>query len=136
MVPGFTLCHASNGSPTGTMSWTRGAPCFLSVQTDEIGTIATEQAAVMVTSGYKGNVQLVRTVLLEQWDPIGVRDHPAAHDEYDRYLPAILNLLESGPTTMEIAQHLGSLATDEMGLADMPERDLAAAGKLLQLRFD
>lgn len=79
-------------------------------------------------------LQAIRKLLLEQWDPIGVQDYSAAHDEYDQYLPAILSLLESNATMMEIARHLGSIATNDMGLADMPERDLAAARNLLQLR--
>lgn len=80
--------------------------------------------------------RLVRAILLKQWDPIGVRDYPAAHDEYDQYLPAILNLLENGATIMEIARHLGSIVSSEMGLVELPERDLAVARSLLRLRSD
>ncbi len=34
--------------------------------------------------------------LLEQWDPLGVREQPGAHEEYTKYVPAIYSLLARG----------------------------------------
>lgn len=38
---------------------------------------------------YELALKVVRDYLREEWDPIGVRDHPTAYDEYDRYAPGL-----------------------------------------------
>jgi hypothetical protein len=48
----------------------------------------------------------IRRVLLQYWDPIGIRDEPNAQDEYDSYLGGVYELLLSGASDEEIANHL------------------------------
>lgn len=36
---------------------------------------------------WKPTLEAVRRILWEDWDPIGVNDHPGAIDEYDSYAP-------------------------------------------------
>jgi len=48
----------------------------------------------------------VRTVLLKEWDPLGVGDNPNLADEYDAYIPGILHLLEDHRTVGELERHL------------------------------
>jgi hypothetical protein len=48
----------------------------------------------------------IRRVLLQHWDPIGIRDEPNAQDEYDSYLGGIYELLVRGASDEEIANHL------------------------------
>ena len=57
----------------------------------------------------------IRHVLLEVWDPIGVRDMPEAQDEYDSYLGEIFQLLTTGGTDEQIADYLWNQANDHMG---------------------
>lgn len=38
----------------------------------------------------------LRRILMEEWDPIGVRGVPEAADEYDSYLPQIGSRLHDG----------------------------------------
>jgi hypothetical protein len=39
------------------------------------------------------SIRSVRRVLLEDWDPIGIRDVPQASDEYDSYVMPIYGIL-------------------------------------------
>ena len=48
----------------------------------------------------------IRRVLMQCWDPIGIRDEPNAQDEYDTYLGGVYELLVGGATDEEIANHL------------------------------
>jgi len=48
----------------------------------------------------------VRTVLLKEWDPLGVGDNPNLADEYDPYIPGILRLLDNYCTVGELERHL------------------------------
>lgn len=61
--------------------------------------------------------QRVRAVLMEHWDPIGVRGIPAASDEYDRYVGEVyVMLMDHRASEGEIEQYLYDTATDYMGL--------------------
>ena len=57
----------------------------------------------------------MRRVLLEEWDPIGVRDEPMAQDEYDSYLGGLYDLLSRDASDLQIAQHLNEIETVNMG---------------------
>jgi hypothetical protein len=70
-------------------------------------------------------------ILLEQWDPIGVRDEPAARDEYDGYVYGVFRLLLDRAPDEAIAAHLLGVERDRMGLDGTPETHrLAVAGAL------
>ena len=51
------------------------------------------------------------------WDPIGVSGVPQARDEYDSYVPQVFSLLKQNATSAVIADHLTSIARDQMGLS-------------------
>jgi hypothetical protein len=38
----------------------------------------------------------IRHVLMDVWDPIGIKDEPKAQDEYDSYLGGVYGLLVGG----------------------------------------
>ena len=59
----------------------------------------------------------IRRVLLEVWDPIGVRDVPQAQDEYDCCIPGLLRLLAGGGTDDQLAEFLWKQGTEHMGLS-------------------
>jgi hypothetical protein len=58
----------------------------------------------------------IRQVLLEVWDPIGVKDEPNARDEYDGYIGRVYELLVSGAHDSELIEYLYWAAHDNMGL--------------------
>ena len=71
-------------------------------------------------------------VLLEQWDPIGVRDEPAARDEYDGYVYGVFRLLLEGASEQAIAAHLLIAERDAMGLDGTPETHRLAVAVALR----
>jgi hypothetical protein len=62
-----------------------------------------------------GAAQL-RSIVVEEWDPIGVRGVPEAADEYDSYLGQIGERLREGKTADEIAGYLTEVEEVRMGL--------------------
>ena len=80
----------------------------------------------------------VRQILMDVWDPIGVRDIPEAAEEYDGYVGAVyLMLVERRASVEELAAWLSNIATDRMGLSPHPDRDArhaTAAEALVALR--
>lgn len=39
-------------------------------------------------------IDKIRSVLLQYWDPIGIKNEPRAQDEYDGYIPEIIRRIE------------------------------------------
>ena len=76
-------------------------------------------------------------VLFWRWDPIGVSaEFPSTADEYDSYGPGVVALLRAGASADDVADHLGFVERETMGLAmDDPERR-AAVAQLLAAWFD
>jgi hypothetical protein len=52
----------------------------------------------------------IRRVLLDEWDPIGVRDDPDEQDAYDGYALAIYGLLARGATDEQLTEYLSDAA--------------------------
>lgn len=86
----------------------------------------------------KDELQQIRTILLREWDPIGIGDVPEAHDEYDSYVGDILAALSQAKATADIiAARLLQIATDDMALPNSPplvERCTQAAERLMGTR--
>jgi hypothetical protein len=61
------------------------------------------------------------------WDPIGVSGVPEARDEYYSYLPKLLELLKKESSLDEIADCLGWITSERMGLGTNRARDLDIA---------
>jgi hypothetical protein len=73
----------------------------------------------------------VDEVLHYIWDPIGVRNTPQARDEYYSYLPRVFRLLREGRSAASIADYLGKITTESMGLPGDAKNDLEAARVLI-----
>ena len=58
----------------------------------------------------------IRHVLMDVWDPIGVKNEPNAQDEYDGYLGGVYELLVSGASDEYIEDHLWRIVTERMEL--------------------
>ena len=59
--------------------------------------------------------QQIDRILWEVWDPIGV-NKIAPRDEYSGYVNGVFQLLTSGASDEEIAQHLLTIVHDRMEL--------------------
>jgi hypothetical protein len=66
-------------------------------------------------------VNHIHDILIKLWDPIGVKDEPQAQDEYDSYIPAILQFLQAQANVEIIASHLYEIETRWMGLTGAHE---------------
>lgn len=73
-------------------------------------------------------------VLHYLWDPIGVSCFPQARDEYYTYSTQVFSLLKDGATQEAVAEYLGRVSTQRMGLTANPENDTNAAGLLCEWR--
>jgi hypothetical protein len=74
----------------------------------------------------------IRSVLLEVWDPIAVRDEPGAQDEYDSYVGPIYELLVGSGSDEKIVEYLRYVAEERMGFSDSPKGILDATVKALR----
>lgn len=75
----------------------------------------------------------IKDVLLQEWDPIGVREMPEAQDEYDGYVPAIYSMLISRKPLNEVFNYLLWLEAEHMGLTADRQRTQSIAEKLVDL---
>jgi hypothetical protein len=78
-----------------------------------------------------GAVEL-RHLLLVWWDPIGVYGVPQAIDEYDTYSGQIARMLREGSDARVIAEYLGDVTADMMGLSRAPAHDAEAARRIVE----
>ena len=85
---------------------------------------------------------LVRNVLLTEWDPIGIRefladDYDAVRDEYDAYVPTVVHMIVEGSAKSDIEEFL--FTTERQKMHRRRPRDFAASaaeslGKIWQAR--
>ncbi len=77
------------------------------------------------------NTQRIHAILLGDWDPLGVDGNPHLSDEYDRYVPDILRLIESHYSLEQLVEHLGRIETETVGLEPSPQETRKAAAAVL-----
>jgi len=56
----------------------------------------------------------IRRVLLNFWDPIGIKNEPMAQDEYDSYIGGVYDLLKKSCTDEELAAHLWKIIEERI----------------------
>lgn len=78
------------------------------------------------------NVNSIRRILLEEWDPLGVGSNPKLSDEYDSYIPAIFHMLQSNCTFNQVFVHLKEIENN-LGVRTPNENTESAATQLLAL---
>lgn len=75
----------------------------------------------------------MRHVLLDVWDPIGVKDEPNAQDEYDSYIGRLYELLVSRAPNSELVEYLYWAVHENMGLDAATRSDMNATAEALKL---
>jgi hypothetical protein len=83
----------------------------------------------------EGGRQL-RGLLMDNWDPIGVRGVPEAIDEYDSYAGRIAGNLRRGADVEFVSTMLRAIRVDWMGLEPDPETDARAARAIVDWYAD
>ena len=74
----------------------------------------------------------IRHVLLETWDPIGVKDEPYAQDEYDGYIGRLYELLTSNAPDAEMTEYLYWAVHENMGLDRATRADMVTTVEALR----
>jgi hypothetical protein len=75
----------------------------------------------------------IQKILLNEWDPIGVKDIPEAVDEYDSYIPIIKNLIIGKSSQDQIFKLLQQIETQNIGLDSDAIHTMAIAAMLSKL---
>jgi hypothetical protein len=78
-------------------------------------------------------IDAIKTLLLHEWDPIGVSGCEGAEDEYDRYALQVCKMLGEGADAPTIARYLNWVVTTRMSLRGNPVSDLAIAVKAVEI---
>ena len=76
----------------------------------------------------------IRDVLLQDWDPIGIKQMPDAQDEYDEYVPEIYDLLMGSKPVGDILDVLLRIEEHHMGLPADWQHTSSIACRLFSLR--
>ena len=74
----------------------------------------------------------IRHVLLEVWDPIGIKDEPNAQDEYDGYTGKLYELLVSHAEDSQLIDYLHWSVHDNMGLDAASRSDMETTVEALK----
>jgi hypothetical protein len=78
--------------------------------------------------------EVIRAILLRDWDPIGVADKPHAQDEYDGYVHEIHGMLIRHEPRHRLVDHLWWVETEHMALFGNRPRTEAVADRLIEAR--
>lgn len=60
----------------------------------------------------KNIISDIQTILLQNWDPVGIGDNPKLKDEYDGYIGLIIETLLKTPSIEEIITLLREIEKD------------------------
>ena len=79
----------------------------------------------------------VSDILFREWDPIGVNDNERCRDEYDGYVPSVVQWLLSGADEYKLASLLSEIQRVRMGMSVIDEElHRRVARRLLGLLTD
>ena len=71
-------------------------------------------------------------ILLDQWDPLGVRGQPEPHQEYAAYATELYSLLARGASDVQIARRLHQVERDELNHPELADHDLTPVVRALR----
>lgn len=78
----------------------------------------------------------ISTILLKEWDPIGVKDSPKAFDEYDSYVMPLYKMLIDKKTHQDIFEYLVWVESEQMGLSTVDQRNTQIVAQKLKALSD
>lgn len=86
-----------------------------------------------MTDHPKLELDRLREIGWKEWDPIGLADSPCPRDEYDAYLLQVVSRLQQGKTVDQVADYLGQIASEHMGLGTSTAASRAASERTVTL---
>jgi len=79
----------------------------------------------------------VGDLLREAWDPIGRGEMPSLPaNEYDSYVPRLVDRVRRGATDLELAQELSRFERQSLGLRARPSSDLLPVASALRAMIE
>jgi hypothetical protein len=88
----------------------------------------------MVEAASASKKEVLRTLLLRDWDPIGIGNEPAAQNEYNAYADDVAQRLSAGATLREIESYLRAVVHERMRMDNDPADYPALMSKIAALR--
>ncbi|MFJ3455723.1 hypothetical protein ACIPMZ_01965 [Scandinavium goeteborgense] len=79
--------------------------------------------------------ETIKSILLKEWDPIGINEFDEANDEYDAYVVPLCHMVAEKKSTVEFYTFLRSVI-ESMGLDGDEQAEQAIAEKLASLSVD
>nr|WP_159466308.1 hypothetical protein [Scandinavium goeteborgense] len=79
--------------------------------------------------------EAIKSVLLKEWDPIGINEFDEANDEYDAYVVPLCHMVAEKKSNAEFYTFLRSVI-ESMGLDGDEQTEQAIAEKLASLSVD
>lgn len=73
-------------------------------------------------------------ILFYKWDPIGVSDSGWGRDEYQSYLPQVFKMALEYNEPEKIAEYLGVVTSENMGLPRGTGNDLVISKLILEVK--
>jgi hypothetical protein len=66
----------------------------------------------------------IKSVLLQEWDPLGVHELPGPHGEYDTHAHEVYDLLARGASDVQVERYLHHIERDDLHHPELATRDL------------
>jgi len=80
-------------------------------------------------------LEALKTLLWEEWDPIGVRGTDCPNDEYNGYAFEVWTMLKRNASVGDIEEYLSSMETGHIGLSNISGRAGVVAKKAIALKL-
>jgi hypothetical protein len=78
-------------------------------------------------------LEALKTLLLREWDPLGLGGCDGADNHYDPYAVRIFEMLTQGTDAAALANYLNSVVASEMSLMADHDCDLRIAAKAVAI---
>lgn len=78
-------------------------------------------------------LEQLKSLLFNDWDPIGVAGIPEAVDEYDSYALHLHTMLAAGTSAAAVAEYLNWVVTTRMELTGNPTHDREIAERAIAI---
>ena len=75
----------------------------------------------------------IKKTLVTSWDPIAICSEAGAQDEYDSFIPTILDLMNKGANPEVLSLYLQKIESDDFGLVPNTIRAQLVAEELIRL---
>jgi hypothetical protein len=74
----------------------------------------------------------IQSVLLDRWDPLGIRAEPGPHTEYTSYAHEVFGLLLRGGSDMQVERYLRHVEVDVLHRSELIGHDLTPVVRSLR----